>query len=75
MAIRWRKSGQLICAAMSNEEEGDTYINDHMHYQLSVISKAIIADVHHETNGLWYWIHTQKSLDRPHSFLRALPVI
>lgn len=65
MAIRWRIDGQLVCAAMCDPEEGDTYINDHLHYQLSVVSKAIIADVDHEANGLWHWLHGDR--------LRALP--
>ncbi len=54
MSIRWRKDGRLLCAAMTEPEEGDTYIDDNLHYQLSVISRAILADVDHETNGLWY---------------------
>jgi hypothetical protein len=57
MSIRWRVDGKLICAAMSDPEEGDTYIDDRLHYQLSVISRVIMADVDHETNGLWHWIH------------------
>ena len=56
MAIRWRKKGDLICAAISKAEEGDTYIDDRLHYQLSVISRAILADVNHEDNGLWHWV-------------------
>ncbi len=67
MAIRWRKDGRLLCAAMSKEEDGDTYINDGLHYQLSVISRAILADVEHETNGLWHWIHNE------HKRLRGVP--
>jgi hypothetical protein len=65
MAIRWRKNGDLMCAAMSSPEEDDTYIDDRLHYQLSVISRAIIADINHEKNGLWHWVHNK--------FLRALP--
>ncbi|MCK5607100.1 hypothetical protein KAR91_34770 [Candidatus Pacearchaeota archaeon] len=60
MAIRWRLDGRLVCAAMSDPEEWDTYIDDRLHYQLSVKSKAIIADVDHESNGLWYWIHSSR---------------
>ena len=47
----------MLCAAMFEEKEGDTYIDDNLHYQLSVISRAIVADVDHESNGLWYWVH------------------
>jgi endoglucanase Acf2 len=61
MAIRWRKNGDMVCAAMSDSEEGDTYIDDRLHYQLSVISRAIIADVDHEKNGLWYWVHDENN--------------
>lgn len=59
MSIRWRSNGELICAAISQPEEEDTYIDDRLHYQLSVISKAIIADVNHEVNGLWHWVHSE----------------
>jgi len=55
MAIRWRKDGRLICAAMSDPEEGDTYIDDRLHYQLSVLTCSIIADDDHKANGLWHW--------------------
>ncbi len=67
MAIRWRKDGTLMCAAMSSPEDGDCYIDDHLHYQLSVISRAIIADIDHEENGLWYWVHDD------HKRLRGKP--
>ncbi len=67
MAIRWRRDGRLLCAATHTHKVGDTYINDKLHYQLSVISRAIIADVDHEANGLWHWVHNE------HKFLRAVP--
>ena len=57
MSIRWRVNGALVCAAMSEAEEGDCYIDDRLHYQLSVISRAIVADPDHVTNALWYWVH------------------
>ena len=59
MSIRWRINGDMICAAMSEAMPNDCYIDDRLHYQLSVISKAIIADINHETNGLWYWVHSE----------------
>ena len=58
MAIRWRTDGRLVCAAMSEPEEGDMYIDDRLHYQLSVITKIIMADVQHKQNGLWYWVES-----------------
>ena len=66
MAIRWRKNGELLCAAISKPEKDDTYIDDRLHYQLSVISRAIVADIDHENNGLWHWVHNE------HKFLRAI---
>lgn len=58
MSIRWRITGELVCAAMSDPKADDTYINDRLHHQLNSISKAIMADVDHETNGLWHWVHS-----------------
>ena len=55
MAIRWRKDGTLVCAPMSESEDGDTYIDDRLSYELTVILKVIVADPNHKTNGLWYW--------------------
>lgn len=68
MSIRWRIDGSLVCAAMSEPEEGDTYIDDRLHYQLSVISRAIIADSDHENNGLWWWVHDPEGI-----FFRIAP--
>lgn len=59
MSIRWRLTGEMLCAAMFEEKEGDTYIDDRMHHQLCAVSKAIIADVDHEANGLWHWVHQE----------------
>ena len=57
MAIRWRRDGTLMCAAVSDAEEGDCYIDDRLHYQLFVELRAIFADVDHEKNGLWWWVN------------------
>ena len=67
MSIRWRTDGRLICASMSKPEVGDTYIDDRLHYQLSVLTQSIVADDNHKTNGLWYWVHNEKGR------LRAIP--
>ena len=66
MALRWRKDGTLICAAKSQPEDDDTYIDDRLHYKLSVEERAILADGDEETNGLWHWVHGD-------DFLRARP--
>lgn len=68
MSIRWRADGRMLCAAKFPEEYGDTYIDDRLHYQLSVISKAIVADIDHEKNGLWHWVHNDEG-----PFLRGRP--
>lgn len=41
MALRIRKDGRILCAAMHPPEENDTYIDDRSHYRLSVIHKVI----------------------------------
>ncbi len=75
MSIRWRATGEMLCAAKCEVMEGDTYIDDRLHYQLSVISKCIVADADHEHNGLWYWVHSKigdKSDDYASIFADAL---
>ena len=67
MAIRWREDGRLLCAAASEAKPGDTYIDDRLHYQLSVISCAILPCINHENSRRWYWVHDE------HQFLRAIP--
>jgi hypothetical protein len=49
----------MLCAAKFGAEPGDTYIDDKLHYQLAVVSRAIVADVDHEQNGLWHWVHSE----------------
>ena len=55
MAIRCRRDGRLVCATMSDPENGDIYIDDDLHYELSVGLCLIEADPNHKENGLWYW--------------------
>lgn len=55
MSIRWRKDGRLLCAAMSKEEKDDTYIDDRLHYELSVERRVIVASADHKNDGLWFW--------------------
>jgi hypothetical protein len=58
MAVRIRKNGRIFCAATFPEEPGDTYIDDGVHYYLSVIHKVLVTQCHaeHELNGEWWWI-------------------
>lgn len=63
--MRWRKNGDLVCAAMRGEEEGDTYIDDRLHYELSVVQRVVLADVDHESNALWHWLHDDENDPQP----------
>lgn len=57
MAIRIRKNGRIFCAALKPEEEGDTYIDDALHYQMSVIHKILVTESinEHLQHGEWWW--------------------
>ena len=57
MSLRWRNycSGEILCAANHPEQPDDTYIDDGLHYQLSVLSRVIIPDDNESINGLWHW--------------------
>lgn len=59
MAIRVRKDGSMWCAALTLEESGDTYIDDGLHYELSVIKAVIVAlpMPQHLSNPRWWWIN------------------
>jgi len=39
---------------MSELEEGDTYIDDRLHYHLARIIQIIEPD--DDNNGLWHWV-------------------
>lgn len=57
MAVRVRKNGRVLCAAMHTAEEGDIYIDDTLHYLLSVEAKVLVTTPHeqHKKDGQWYW--------------------
>lgn len=55
MAARVRSDGTVVCAAMFPAEEGDIYIEDSLHYELTVELGLLEADPNHKVNGLWYW--------------------
>lgn len=58
MALRIRKDGRILCAAMHPEEPGDTYIDDGLHYQLSCEHKVIVTEENekHKERGEWWWV-------------------
>lgn len=57
MAVRIRKNGRIFCAAMRPEEPGDTYIDDGLHYQLSVENKVLVSEPmeRHAISAEWWW--------------------
>ena len=57
MALRIRKNGDILCAAMHPEQEGDTYIDDGLSYSMSVVHKVIVTEPmeKHEKHGQWWW--------------------
>lgn len=58
MAVRIRKNGNIVCAALNKKECGDIYIDDGLHYHLSVIEKILVTteNEHHMKNGgQWWW--------------------
>jgi len=58
MAIRVRTDGTMWCAAHTPEMEGDTYIDDGLHYQMSVECGVIVAlpMPEHEQHPQWWWL-------------------
>lgn len=58
MAVRIRKNGQIFCAALSKALYGDCYIDDGLHYELSVERKILITtenEYHMKNGGEWWW--------------------
>jgi len=61
MALRIRKNGDILCAALHKEEKGDTYIPDNISEILSGatgLNPVITTDPEpkHSTHGRWWWI-------------------
>lgn len=59
MAVRIRKDGRILCAAMHPAEEGDMYVDDSLHYHLSVEAKVLVTEPHyrHKHSGEWWWVN------------------
>lgn len=47
----------MWCAAHTEPEEGDTYIDDGLHYEMSVVHGVIVALPlpEHEQHPQWWW--------------------
>ena len=61
MAVRIRRDGRIFCAAMFPEDAGDLYVNDSLHYHLSVEAKVLVTEPHerHKVRGEWWWVGRQ----------------
>jgi hypothetical protein len=60
MALRIRKNGDILCAALHGKEEGDTYIPDDISEILTgCTDKAPVLTTDpepiHSTHGKWWW--------------------
>lgn len=57
MALRVRKDGRILCAAIHPAQPGDTYIDDGQHYVLSAEWKLIVTEPMdlHRLRGEWWW--------------------
>lgn len=57
MALRIRKDGRVLCAALHPAEPGDTYLDDGVHYYLSVEKKLLVTSPMelHVRHGQWWW--------------------
>lgn len=59
MSARIRKNGRIYCAALRPERKYDMYINDGLHYYLSVEMKVLVTEPwqKHQENAEWWWIN------------------
>lgn len=65
MAVRIRESGEILCAAMHPALPGDSYIDDGLHYRLSVDIGVLVTEPMelpngvgrggHARHGQWWW--------------------
>jgi len=61
MALRIRSDGRVLCAAHHMEESGDTYIDDALSYEMTVVYGVLLTlpmPQHAEPGpyfGQWWW--------------------
>lgn len=55
--MRIRADGIILCAAMHGAQEGDCYVDDGLHYYLSVEKRILVTELHekHKEHGRWWW--------------------
>lgn len=76
MAVRIRKDGRVLCAAMHEEQEGDCYVGDGVHYALSVEAKVLVTESHerHSIHGEWWWVNAIPEGKEIDSFYLGAPI-
>lgn len=65
MSLRVRPDGRVLCAAMHPAEDGDLYLDDGVHYLLSVEAGVLVSEPMflsedvgrggHARHGEWWW--------------------
>lgn len=57
MAVRIRRDGRIFCAALRPEEPGDLYVDDGLHYRLSVEEHLLVTEPfgQHLLHAEWWW--------------------
>lgn len=57
MAIRVRKDGTMVCAALTESKDGDTYIDDALHHIMHQEYKVIYSKPmpEHLSDPRWFW--------------------
>lgn len=65
MAVRIRRDGRILCAAMHDPEPGDAYLDDGVHYLLSADARVLVTEPMelpageglggHAAHGEWWW--------------------
>ncbi|SIT15848.1 hypothetical protein [Paracoccus saliphilus] len=57
MALRVRMNGQIFCAALTEALPGDTYIDDALHYEMSVVHRVLVSEPaeKHSKSARWWW--------------------
>jgi hypothetical protein len=75
MAVRIREDGTILCAAMHPELPGDTYIDDNLHYRLTVDYGVLVSEPHeqHQHDGLWWWYNEVPESRHPERHQAAIP--
>lgn len=65
MSLRIRSNGRILCAAYNVEMPGDIYIDDSLHYTLSVLERILVTEPmpFHKQNGGEWWIRGMQPKD------------